>query len=194
MENVPANTEDQDNGKRSDEPWPHAGQIVAKVEIEQTEGHHRQSAGGQGGGPQAPLLEDEEHHPSETEADQRGKKADPRVRDDGYRRNTERDRDHETSALADEIALFLLEAAQLTRIVQRVADVAQRLQQFGRIGARRIVFNQRLLVRQAHRHLVDARLAPKCFLDGADAERAVQAADAGADARPVRAACRFLGP
>src|SRR3546814_1967002 len=68
--------------------------------------------------------------------------------------------DQEAPPLAHEIALLLLEWADLARVRDRVADIAQDLQKRVRAGNARIIFHERLLVRQADRHLLDARLAP----------------------------------
>ncbi len=76
--------------------------------------------------------------------------------------------------------------------MQRVADVPQRLQQLDRVGLGRVIFDQCLLVRQAHGHLVDSRLTPERLLDRAGAERAMQSADPGADARTPGLAGRLL--
>src|SRR3546814_6944353 len=94
--------------------------------------------------------------------------------------------DQEAPPLAHEIALLLLEWADLARVRDRVADIAQDLQKRVRAGNARIIFHERLLVRQADRHLLDARLAPEHLLDRAGAKRAMQDADAGAEERPVR--------
>lgn len=104
------------------------------------------------------------------------------------------DRDEEAPSLAHQLALLFLEGTELAGVVQRVADIAQHLQQLVGADSNRVVFDQRLLVRQAYRHLVDTCLAAQRLLDGAGAERAVEPADARPDVRPVRAARRLLGP
>src|SRR5258708_36450148 len=67
--------------------------------------------------------------------------------------------------------------AALARVGDRITDVAQGLQQLLRTGYSRVVFDQRLFVRQAHGHLVDAGHSAERLLDGAGAERAMKPPD-----------------
>ncbi len=93
--------------------------------------------------------------------------------------------------LANEVAFFLFEGSQLAWIGNRVADIPQRLQELLRASNGRIVFNERLLMREAHGDPVDSRHPAERFFDGAGAERAVQSADARANVSAVRI-CRGL--
>jgi len=87
-----------------------------------------------------------------------------------------------TLALADEVGLFLLEGPQLAGVVEVVADVPQGGEEVLGPDHGGVVVDQGLLVRQAHRHLVHPRVAAQGLLDGAGAEGAVKAGDAGPDA------------
>ena len=120
---------------------------------------------------------------------------------DAGRVRNQSDRDHahgggrqEPSTLVDEVALVLLEGSHLAGIGDRVADVAQNAEQL--LGARDlgVVFDECLLVGEAHRHLVDARPAAQRLLDRAGAQRAMQAADARANTGAVGPAGRLFAP
>ncbi len=91
------------------------------------------------------------------------------------------DRAKQAHALADERGFFLLERAQLARVVQFVADVPQRRQDLLRGDDAGVVVDQRLLMRQAHRDLADPVHPAQRLLDRAGAQRAVQARDPGPD-------------
>lgn len=54
----------------------------------------------------------------------------------------------------------------------RASDISKRLQEDRRSCHARIIFDQRLLMRQAHRDLVDPGQAPQGLLDGASAKLA----------------------
>ena len=108
---------------------------------------------------------------------------------DGYQRDgqeAERGCGEEPPPLGDELALLFLEGAQLVRVMDRVADVPQCPEQGFRGYDLWIVFDERLLVGQADRDLVDAFVPSERLLDGAGAQRAVQPADARADAGAAR--------
>ncbi len=149
------------------------------------------------GDPQAGRPQNQEYESAKAEADQRRQKPDPahrRIGDDGNGCDTENDGEHEAPRLIHKIALFVFEGPELAWIGDGIADVFQGLQQTFGTRDSGIVFDERLFVRETHRHLVDARHAAERFLDGAGAKRAMKAADARADLAAVGTARRFLAP
>ena len=78
--------------------------------------------------------------------------------------------------------------------MDRVPDVAQRLQDGLRADAAGVVLHQRLLVGEADRDLLHAGQPTQRTLDGAGAQRAVQPTDARPDARAVGAGGGLLAP
>ncbi len=118
--------------------------------------------------------------PPRLRPNQRGQKADPshcRIGNDRNRSDAENHREDETPGFAYQIALFLFEGPELARVGDGVADVAQSLQQLLWTRDSRVIFDQRLFVRQAHGDLVDAGHSPESFFDRAGAERTMQASD-----------------
>src|SRR5712671_2660690 len=114
--------------------------------------------------------------------------ADPshgRVCDDRDRGDAEGDGNNKAATFTHKIALLFLEGAQLARIGDRVADVAQRVEQFLGTRGRRIVLDERLLVREAHRYLIDAGQTAERLFDGARAQRAMKTADPCPDPCPA---------
>src|SRR2546428_12020306 len=117
-----------------------------------------------------------------------------RVRNERDGGDAQDDGGDEAPPLADEVPLFRLEGAQLARIGDGVADIPQRLEE--RLGPRDlwIVFDERLLMRETHRDLVDARHASERLFDGPSTQGAMQATDPGANLLSVRTARRLFGP
>src|SRR5262249_6853573 len=120
--------------------------------------------------------------------------ADRGIGNDRDGRDAEDDSQHEAPRLAHKITLLLREGAKLARIRDCVADILEGLQQ--RLGPRHpgIVFDQRLLVRQANRDFFNSGNAAECFLDGAGAERAMETPDPGTDLPAVGAGRGLLAP
>src|SRR6266849_6138989 len=100
-----------------------------------------------------------------------------RVRNERDGGDAQNDRRHEAPPLADEIPLFLLEGAQLARIGDRVADILQGLEECLRSRDLWIIFDERLLMRETHRDLIDARHASQRLFDGPGTQGAMQATD-----------------
>src|SRR5262249_42669199 len=139
----------------------------------------------------------QEHERAEAEANQCRKKTDPAhawVGDDRDRGDAQHHRKDKTACLAYKVALLFLERPELAGIRDGVADVAQGLQELLGAGDSRVVFDQRLLVRQTYSHFVDPGQPPERLLDGAGTEGAVKTADACANLPAVCPSRRFLAP
>jgi hypothetical protein len=193
---VPPGAEDQSQSQGTDGPRSSGSQIAREVEVKQTARHDGQAAEGGGGGEEAFRPQHQEHEAAEAQADECRQKADPAylgIGDDRDGRDAQDHGQNETVALADQLAFLFLEGPQLARVVYRVADIAQRPEQF--LGAHhlRVVLDERLFVGEAHRDLIAGQAAER-LLDRARAQRAVKSADARTDFPPVRARRRFLVP
>lgn len=117
-----------------------------------------------------------------------------RIPDQSHRRDGHRQSGEKAPTLSDQRAFFLFKWPQLPRVRDRVADIFERLQQV--LGARdaRVVFDQRLFVRQAHRDFVHTRLPAQRLLNSAGAEGTVEPANACADSAATGDAGRLFAP
>jgi len=169
---VPTGAKNQRHSQRAGEPRRGSRQISLKIEIEQAERHRGKAAGRTDRGPQPAGAERQKHEPAEAQTNQGGEEPDPtdgRIGDNRDGGDAEGNRDHETPRLAHEIALLLLKGAQFARVVDRVADIAERLEQRLRPRDAGVVFDERLLMGQAHGDLVDARQPAQCLFNRASA-------------------------
>lgn len=131
-QNVPPDSEDENNCQRAREPWCGTRQMSLQIEVEKAELHGREAHGGANGGPQSARSQDPENEAAKAETHQRGQKADRsygRVGNDRNRGDAENDREDEAPGFALQIALFVFEGPQLPGVGDRIADVAQSLQQ-----------------------------------------------------------------
>ncbi len=178
--NVPSDSEDETNRQRAREPWRGMRQISLQIKVEQAQRHHGEAQGRADSGPQPARSQDQENEAAKTEANQRGQEADPahrRIGNDRNRRDTENHRKDEAPGFTDQIALFFFEGPELAGVGDRIADVTQSLQQLLRTRDSRVIFDERLFVRQAHSDPVDARRSSESFFDRTGAERTMKTAD-----------------
>jgi hypothetical protein len=196
-QNVASDSEDERKCQSAGEPWRCTRQISMQIEGEKTQGHDRKAHRGSDGGPQSARSQDKENEAPETEANQRGQKADPsdgRIGNDRNRSDAKNHREDEAPGFADQIAFLLFEGPELAGVGDRIADVAQGLQQLLRTRDSRVIFDQRLFMRQAHSDLVDARHSAERLLDGAGAERAMETSDPSADLPAIGSRRGLLAP
>src|SRR5260370_39908383 len=194
---MPSDSEDENKRQCAGEGWGGRGQISMKIEVEKTQGHDREAYRGPDSGPQPARSQDQENEAPKTEANQRGQKADPshcRIGNDGNRGDAENHREDEPLGFAHQIALFFFKCPELARVGDRIADVAQSLQQLLWTRDGRVVFDQRLLMRQAHGDLVDTRHSSESLFDGPGAERAMKPPDPSAYFPAIRSRRRFFAP
>src|SRR6266849_8673872 len=195
--NVPSDSEDERKRQSGGEPWRGMRQISLQIEVEKTQGHDREAHRGPDGRPQPARSQDQENESAKTEANQGRKKADPphrRIGNDRNRSDAENDRKDEATGFAHQIALFFFEGPELAGVGDRIADVAQSLQQLLRTRDSRVIFDQRLFVRQAHSDLVDAGHSSESLFDRAGAQRTMQTSDPSTYFPAIRSRRGFFAP
>src|SRR6516162_4002440 len=180
MEDVPSHPEDEDYSQGTHEPRRCVRQISLQIEIKEAQRHDGEAARSAHGGPKSTRSQHEKNKSAKAQANQGRQETDPthgRIGNDEDGCNAEGDRGDKAPGLAHEIAFLLFEGPQLARIGDGVADIAQGLKQLTGARHRRVIFDERLLMRETDRHLVNAGQPTESFFDSPGAERAMQSAD-----------------
>ena len=175
--------EDHDQSEAPDDPGHRGRDHAGLLQSEKAPSQHREPGTAAQRNPFARPPQHEIPEGDEAEKDGRREAEGPqcpRSCDQSDRRQTQGNGRKEATAFVGEGRLLLFERLGLARIGDRVSHVAERLHENFRAHGVGIVFDQGLLVGEAHRHRVDARLVPEGFFDRARTEGTVHPADPGA--------------
>jgi hypothetical protein len=124
--NVPPQAEDYRDGQAPDDMGDELDREACDLRGEHSAEHDGKAGEADERGRPAAAAKDQERDGEQTETDSRGDEDGPlalTLEQEGNRREAEADRDQETATLADQVALLVLEGADLARIPDRVADL-----------------------------------------------------------------------